>query len=166
MSLSDYLRTLIRWLASLHAPLGRGSPFAASALFLVAGFAHSRLVHSLAYLGACAVLALIAADIAKSFIDPGSFPLRRAAPLTWPIFAFRLLLTACLGGIYSFFVFVGVGPWMPILVWPVILAICFFIAWRNVDLWYEEGAEFEEELAEEAHRQDLKLTSSSQPQVR
>jgi hypothetical protein len=49
----------------------------------------------------------------------------------------------------------------------VVLVICFFIAWRNVELWYEQGAEFEEELVEDAqHRQPVKLTIPSQPQVR
>jgi hypothetical protein len=167
MTLSDYLRSVVRWLASLHAPLGRWSPLAATGLFLAAGFTHERFVYYLAYFSACVILMLFAADIAKSFIDPASFPLRPAPPMSWPMLVFRLLLTGVVGAAYSVGVWVGVGPWLPLLVWPVVLVICFFIAWRNIELWYEQGAEFEEELVEEAqHRQPVKLTIPSQPQVR
>jgi hypothetical protein len=118
-----------------------------------------------AYIGACVILMLVAADIAKSFIDPGSFPLRRSTPSTWPILTLRIVLSGVLGGTYAVLVWLGMGPWMPLIVWPVMLAICCSIAWRNIDLWYEQGAEFEEELAEEAHRQTAKLRGSSQPQL-
>jgi hypothetical protein len=123
-------------------------------------------VYYLAYLSACLILILFAADIAKSFIDPGSFPLPPAPRMTWPMLALRLLLTGLMGGAYSVSVWVGVGPWLPILVWPVILVVCFFIAWRNLELWYEQGAEFEQELAEEAQHRTVKLASPSQPQLR
>jgi hypothetical protein len=59
---------------------------------------------------------------------------------------------------------VGVGPWLPFLVWPMILVICFFIAWRNLELWYEQGAEFEEELAEEI-QQRAHLSGTTRPQI-
>jgi hypothetical protein len=166
MTLSDYLRRLILWLASLHAPAGRWSGFAATGLFLAAGLSHSVLVYYLAYLSACVILILFAGDLAKSFIDPASFPLHPAVRMTWPMLAFRLVLTGVLGGLYSFFVWAGVGPWLPVLVWPVILVVCFFIAWRNVELWYEQGAEFERELDQESHRPPAKLITPSQPQVR
>jgi hypothetical protein len=152
MTLSDYLRALVRWLASLHAPMGRWSPLAATGLCLLGGLSHSRPVYQLAYFGACVILVLFVADVAKSFIDQSSFPARPATPMTWPMLAFRLALTLFTGGIYSVFVWVGVGPWMPLIVLPVIPIICCSIAWRNLDLWYQQGAEFEEELAEEAQR--------------
>ncbi len=163
MALADYLRSLIRWLASLHAPLGRAAPLLATGLFLLAGFSHSPSVHLLSYIGACVILILFAADIAKSFIDQSSFPLRPAPPMTWPMLAFRLGLTCLVGGVYSVLVWVALGPWIPLILLPVILIICFFIAWRNLDLWYQQGAEFEDELAEETHRQHAKLTGPSQP---
>ena len=166
MTLGDYLRRLVRWLASLHAPLGRWSPLAATGLFLLAGLSHLRGVYYLAYFGACVLLLLFAADLAKTFIDEGSFPLRPATKLTWPMLAFRLLLTGVLGSGYSFFVWVGVGPWWPPIVWPVILFICFFIAWRNLQLWYEQGAEFEQELAEDAQHHAARLPASTNPQMR
>lgn len=167
MTLGDYLRRVIRWLASLHAPAGRWSGLAATGLFLVAGLSHQRLVYDLAYLSACVVLVLFAADMAKTFIDQGAFPLRPAPKMSWPILAFRLVLTGLLGTGYSFFVWVGVGPWWPPIVWPVIFFICFFIAWRNLQLWYEQGAEFEQELAEETeHWAATHPPRTTNPQVR
>src|SRR5579859_1976987 len=166
MTLSDYLRHLVRWLASLHAPLGRWSPLGATGLFLAAGLSHLRLVYYLAYLGACVLLILFAADLAKTFIDEGSFPLRPAPKMSWQILTFRLLLTGIMGGGYSLFVWVGVGPWWPPIVWPVILFICFFIAWRNLQLWYEQGAEFEQELAEDAQHHAPQLPATMNPQAR
>jgi hypothetical protein len=165
MTFSDYLRGLIRWLASLHAPLGRWSPLAATGLFLVAGLSHVRLVHLLGYIGGCAILILVAADVAKSFIDQSSYPLRPAATMTWPMLAFRLVLTVFTGGMYTVFVWVGIGPWLPLMVLPVIPVICCFIAWRNLDLWYQQGAQFEEELAEDTRRQSQKVSSASHLQL-
>jgi hypothetical protein len=166
MSLGDYLRALIRWLASLHAPMGKWSPLAATGLCLLGGLSHSRPLYQLAYFGACVIMALFAADVAKSFIDQSSFPLRPVLPTSWPMLAFRLVLTIFMGGIYSILVWVGVGSWMPIIVLPAIPLICCLIAWRNLDLWYQQGAQFEEELAEEAHRQTAKATAPTQPQLR
>jgi hypothetical protein len=165
MILSDYLRRLVRWLASLHPPLGRWSPLAATGLCLLGGLSHSHPVYQLAYFGSCVILILFVADLAKSFIDESSFPLRPASPMSWPMLAFRLVLTILTGGIYSLFVWVGVGPWLPLIVLPTIPIICCFIAWRNLDLWYEQGGVFEEELAEEAQRQSQKLAGRSQPQL-
>jgi len=140
---------LILWLASLHAPLGRWTPIAASLLFAAAGLSHSGFLRMLAYSGACVLVVLIGADIAKSLIDGHSYPEHRPVPLTLPLLMLRVVLTALLGCFYSFLVFLGLGPFTPFVLWPVILAICLFIAWRNLDLWYEQGAEFEKELKEE-----------------
>lgn len=145
----DRLRAVILWLASLHAPLGRWTPIAASLLFAGAGLSHSGFLRMLAYGGACVLVVLIGADIAKSFIDRHSYPYHGPVTLTFPMLMLRVLLTALLGGFYSFLVLLGLGPFTPFILWPAILAMCCFIAWRNIDLWYEQGAEFEEELKEE-----------------
>lgn len=165
MGWRDNLRSLIRWLASLHAPTGRWSTLVATGLFLLAGLSHLRLVYYLAYFSACLLLMLFAADLAKSLIDPAPFPLQPAPPMSWPMLAFRLLLTGIVGTAYSVCVWVGIGPWLPLIVYPMILIVCFGIAWRNLQLWYEQGAAFEEELAEAAHCETAKLSGSSQPQL-
>jgi Na+/H+ antiporter NhaC len=147
----ENLGRLIRWLSSLHAPLGRWAPLAGSVLFAGAGLSHSSFLRTLAYSGAAVFVALIAADIARSFIDGHSFPDRSKHPaqaLTLPMLGVRILLTAFLGAIYTSLVFIGVGPWTPFIFLPVIFIACCFVAWRNISLWYEQGEEFEEALAE------------------
>jgi hypothetical protein len=154
--LGEAFRALIRWLAALHAPLGHWAPLATSGLFAASGLSHSAFLRMIAYGSALALAILIAADVARPFIDAQSFPDRpvyRRAVLTLPMLAVRLLLTGILGGIYTFLVFIGVGLWAPFILLPFLFVICSLIAWRNLDLWYEQGAEFEEELAEAEHRQ-------------
>jgi hypothetical protein len=151
----ENLRNLIRWLSSLHAPLGKWCPLAASALFAVGGLARFSLLRGVAYIGATILGLLIAADLAKSFIDWQSFPEmtnRPRKPLTFLMLAVRVLLSVVLGSFYAFLVFTGIGPWIPLLFLPVSFLMCCLIAWRNVSLWYEQGEVFEEALEESAHQ--------------
>jgi len=148
--MNETFRACIRRLSSLHAPLGRWTPLAASCLFAAAGWAGPGILREIAFLGASALVVLIGADIVQSFIDRDSFP-EHAHPgpkLTFPMLLLRGMLTLALGDMYSFLLFIGVGPWTPFSLWPVLFLLCGFIAWRNVALWYEEGVEFEGELAE------------------
>ncbi|HEU4413464.1 MAG TPA: hypothetical protein VFT65_01680 [Candidatus Angelobacter sp.] len=147
--MSENFRALVRWLADLHAPLGRWSPLAATALFAGSSFLHFSLLRGLCYLGALVLVILIAGDIAHSFVDTQAYPDRAGhARLTLPMLAIRVLLSAVLAGSYTFLLFVGLGALVPLLLWPVLFVICALVAWRNVDLWYEQGAVFEEELKE------------------
>lgn len=139
---------------------------AASALFAAGGLAHNRFLGTLAYFGAICLVVLIGADILNSFIDQHAYPWHRPTVLTLPMLCFRVLLTFVLGSFYSFLIFVGIGPFTPFGLWPLLFLICCGIAWRNVDLWYEEGAEFEQELAEEAQHQASHMGSASQSRLR
>ena len=154
--MSDDLRKLVRRLAALHAPLGHWAPLAASVLFAGAGISHSALLRFVAYSGASIFIILIGADIVASFIDRHSFPDPRThhcVVLTLPMLIARVMLAAGLGSLYAFLVFIGVGPWTPFIFLPAIFVLCWFVAWRNVSLWYEQGEEFEAALAEaEAHQ--------------
>jgi hypothetical protein len=154
----ENFKASIRWLAGLHAPLGHWAPIAASALFAASSLSHFTLLRVLAYSGAIVLAILVAADVARSFIDEQSFPAQTGhAKLTLPMLAFRLLLTGVLGSIYTFLVFTGLG-WAPFILLPVLFVICSLIAWRNVDLWYAQGVKFEEELKEEEHHQSTRFS--------
>jgi len=145
------LRKIVRRLAALHAPLGHWAPLATSVLFAASGLSHSIFLRVIAYCSAMMLAILIAADVARSFVDAHSFPDRpvyRRPVLTLPMLAVRLLLTGILGSIYTFLVFIGLGLWAPFILLPFLFVICSLIAWRNVDLWYEQGAVFEQELKE------------------
>jgi hypothetical protein len=161
------LRAFLRWLSTLHAPLGRWTPLAASCLFAVAGMAGPGILRGLAYMGAMALVVLIGADIAQSFIDRDSFPQHHpGVVLTLPMLIVRGGLTLVLGGVYSFLLFIGMGFWTPFVLWPVLFLICSFIAWRNVALWYEQGEEFEAELAEAERRQHPALPAAPEPHLK
>jgi hypothetical protein len=149
------LRKLVRGLAALHAPLGHWAPIAASALFAGAGISHSAFLRFLAYCGASIFTILIGADIVASFVDRHSFPdprVHHCAVLTLPMLIARVMLATALGSLYTFLVFIGVGPWTPFMFLPAIFLVCCFVAWRNVALWYEQGEEFEQALAEAEQR--------------
>jgi hypothetical protein len=158
--MGENLSKLVRRLAALHAPLGHWAPIAASALFAGAGISHSAFLRFLAYSGASIFIILIGADIVASFIDRHSFPDPRThhcAVLTLPMLIARVMLAAGLGSVYTFLVFIGVGPWTPFIFLPAIFLVCCFVAWRNVSLWYEQGEEFEEALAEAEQHQHARL---------
>jgi hypothetical protein len=151
----ENLRRLVRWLSSLHAPLGHWAPITGSLLFAGAGISRSGFLRALAVSGAAVFVVLIAADIARSFIDGHSFPEHGKRPgpaLTLPMLWIRMVLTAVLATVYTSLIFFGVGPWTPFIFLPAIFVVCCCVAWRNVSLWYEQGEEFAETLAEGEHR--------------
>jgi hypothetical protein len=166
--MGEKIRTIIRWLSSLHSPLGRWAPLAASALLIGSRFIHFGFIRMLASTGALILVALTAADIIRSFIDTHSFPhpAKRANPPALPIIAVRVFLTFGLAGLYTALVFVGLGPWMnPLFLVPLIFVVCCAVAWRNLSLWYQEGEEFEEALAEVQHHQDTQAPQISHHQA-
>jgi hypothetical protein len=154
----ENIRTIIRWLSSLHAPLGRWAPLAASALLIGSHFIHFGFIRILASTGALILVALTAADLIRSFIDTHSFPqpVKHAKAPALPIIAVRLFLTFGLASLYTALVFAGLGPWMnPLFLVPLIFVVCCAVAWRNLSLWYQEGEKFEEALAEAQHQHNV-----------
>lgn len=140
-------------------------PLAGAALLTCTRLFHSGFLKALAYSASAVFAILIASDIAHSFIDTHSFPewRRNPAPISFPMQVMRVILSVSLGSLYSFLIFAGIGLWMPLIFLPMIFLVCCFIAWRNVSLWYEQGEEFEEMLAEAEHRSD---TQVARPQTR
>lgn len=69
----------------------------------------------------------------------------------------RVILCVALGSLYSLLIFAGIGLWMPFILLPVIFLASCFIAWRNVSLWYEQGEEFEEALAETEEHPEVQI---------
>jgi hypothetical protein len=155
----ESIRTIIRWLSSVHAPLGHWAPLAGTALLTCTRLCHSGFLKALAYSASAVFAILIASDIARSFIDPHAFPDRKRnpAPVSFPMQGMRVILSVALGSLYSFLIFIGVGLLMPLILLPAIFLACCFVAWRNVSLWYEQGEEFEETLAEAEHHPDAQI---------
>jgi hypothetical protein len=155
----EKIRVLIRWLSSVHAPLGRWAPLAGAGLLTSTRLFHSGFLRALAYSASAILAILIASDIARSFIDPQAFPERKSNParVSLPMQAVRVVLSVVLGSLYTFLIFAGIGLLMPLIFLPVIFLACCFIAWRNVSLWYEQGEKFEETLAEAEHHPDAHI---------
>lgn len=165
--MTENIRTIIRWLSSVHAPLGRWAPLAGAGLLTSTRLFHSGFLKTLAYSVSAVFAVLIASDIAQSFIDPHAFPDRKRnpAPVSFPMQAVRVVLSVALGSLYSFLIFAGIGLWIPLIFLPVIFLACCFIAWRNVSLWYEQGEQFEEALVEAQHYEEMQVPQTSHPQV-
>jgi hypothetical protein len=143
----------------MHAPLGHWAPLAASALFAAAGLSHSTFLRILAYSLATILALLIAADLARSLLEtePASAS-RDARPAKHAqVTVLQLVITAVLASIYTYFIFVGLGPWTPFMFVPPIYLLSCLAAWRNVRLWYRQGAEYEIELKQAEEIERLRL---------
>jgi hypothetical protein len=143
-------KKFLRALQNIHAPLGHATPLAASALFACAGFSPSLLLRVLAY-GLSTVLALlIGVDLLQSLVDksasqPGAiWTPRPSVPFEW----FQILLTAMVAGVYTFFIFVGLGPWTPFYFLVPIFIVSWLVASRNVSLWYSQSVGYQARLRE------------------
>ncbi len=133
-----------------------------------AHFFHSGFVRFLAYSGSVVLGILIASDIARSFIDTHSFPehSRRQHNVSLPMLSVRIALSVVLGCLYGFLVLAGIGLWMPLIFLPAIFLVCCFVAWRNISLWYEQGEEFEDALAEAQHARNIVPPNIYEPRAR
>lgn len=145
--MGEDFRTFLRWLQSLHAPFGRFSPLVASALFAAPRFIPFSLFRFLAYVAASALVLLIAADIASEMLETGSDDSGSSTKHV-PFTAFQFVLTGIQGAIYTGFILFALGPFTPIFFIVPVFAVACLAAWRNVRLWYRQGAEFEDRLRE------------------
>lgn len=145
-------QTFAARICSWHAPLGRYSPLVASLLFAGCAFTQSGLLRLLGYSVASVLVFLIAVDLANSLLEREPVAVERERnkrlryiPVSWPQF----VLTGVLATLYTWFVFVGLGPWTPWIFLVLAYPLCCLVAWRNVRLWYQQGVEYEEVLKEE-----------------
>jgi hypothetical protein len=94
-------------LQNLHAPLGRATPLAASALFAAAGLSPSTPLRILAYSLASLLAFVIASDIAMHLLDHDDDDSLQKRTTVTP---FQLLLAAIQAFIYTILIFGGLGP--------------------------------------------------------
>jgi len=140
-------RMFLRWLQSRPVPLGHFTPLAASVLFAAAHFVHSSVFRFLAYATASVLAILLAIDIASDMLvsDRDDSNTRTTLPKV-PLTVFQFVLTGILASIYTYFIFAGLGPFTPLIFVVPVFAFSSLAAWRNVRLWYREGAAFEDRL--------------------
>jgi hypothetical protein len=166
----DDFRMFLRWLQGRPVPLGHFTPLAASVLFAAAHFAHSSVFRFAGYAIASILAILLAIDLASDLLDSDSQD--REASTTRPkvpLTIFQFVLTGIQASLYSFFVFVGLGPFTPLIFIVPVFAFSSLAAWRNVRLWYREGTAFEDRLREAGEEESerlLRLSHESTQQPR
>lgn len=96
-------------------------------------------------------LLLTVIDVAQDLLDR-NYPNRPSSRMKATPSAPEIFFAAMLAFIYSFFIIAGMNlfflPSAIVLffVMPAIFLICCLVAWHNVTLWYDEGAEYEAAL--------------------
>lgn len=142
-------------------PFERFIPFVASALTFIAGFSPSRSLRYLCQSVAVVLFLVVVADVARSFLDAGLNKSAHWASYQGPpekirVSPFQVVLTAALALIYASMIFAGLhtlflsSTLMFLIMVPGVLVVSGLAAWRNVRLWYREGADYEQALKEEA----------------
>jgi hypothetical protein len=155
--LGEDLKTLLRWAREKCLPIQPLTPFIASGLTLGAGFCSSHPLRVLLLSLAIVLFLYLAADLAQSLLDRETgYASYLGPPKTIPVTAAQIELATVLALIYFFMIFEvvklfilpsGIGLVLVIL---GILVLSSLAAWRNVRLWWREGADYEQALKEEA----------------
>jgi len=171
---NDGLKSLLRWLADLHAPTGRWSPFVAAGCFAGTRFIQSSVLRGALLCVAVVFLLLIAADLARGLLDrqPATSVAGRPVPeKDVPMNVFQVIFVGVVASVYTALIFlgiVGISPLVSLFLLPVIFALACLAAWRNVRLWFQQGAEYEEELKEaqneRTEKEQLNALKVSRPQ--
>ncbi len=136
-------------------PLQHLAAFAGSVLILVASLCASRPLRILCLAVAVILLLFVAADFARSLLDReryvGDEPPRPDNPVT----AVEVVLTTIIAAIYFCLLLAGLytllfSSFLVLLIMvPAVAVFSSLAAWRNVRLWYREGADYEQALKEE-----------------
>lgn len=159
--MGEYWQPVLKRVRELYLPVERFTPFVASALTLVAGFCPSRSLRYLCLSIAVVLFLVVAADLARSLLDknlnkPTHWASYQGPPKEIPVTPFQIVLTAALALIYASMIFAGLHTlflsslFMFLIMMLGVVALSTLAAWRNVRLWYLEGADYEQALKEEA----------------
>jgi 4-hydroxybenzoate polyprenyltransferase len=144
----------------------RWIPIAASVAMFLAHFLQSRLLRTSVLWLSCVVFVLVVRDLAQQFLDR-SYSRRDGASKRIPVTPAQILLAAMLAVVYSFLVAAGLNLFfLPsrltvFVMFPAIFLICGFVAWHNVTLWYEQGAEYEEDLNQLEQEEQQRIVARS-----
>jgi hypothetical protein len=155
--LGEDWKMLLRWAWEKSLPLRPLMPFIASALTVGAGICSSRPLRVLLLSLAIVLFLYVAADVARSMLDKETgYASYQGPPKHLPVTPFQVVLAAALAVIYSFMIleafkllFLPSGYGLALIALGVFV-LSFLAAWRNVRLWWREGADYEQALKEEA----------------
>jgi hypothetical protein len=149
--------TMWQWAREKWLPIQPLTPFLASGLTLGAGFCTVRPLRILLLTLALVLFLEVAADFARTLLDRQSgYASYQGPPKTVPVTPAQIALAAALALMYFFMIFAGLAMFfLPsglglVLIILGVLVLSSLAAWRNVRLWWREGADYEQALKEES----------------
>lgn len=143
----------------------RWVPLWSGVMMVTAGFFPTHSLRVLIYGLGVLFLLVTVVDVALDFLDR-NYPNQPNSRVKAKASAPEIFFAAMLAFIYSFFIIAGMNllflpsPVVVFLIMPAIFLICCAVAWHNVTLWYEEGAEYEEALKEANNKQAKTISSA------
>ncbi|HEX7289349.1 MAG TPA: hypothetical protein VF532_24410 [Candidatus Angelobacter sp.] len=156
--MSGDFTTLWQWTREKWLPLRPLTPFLASGLTLGAGFCTVRPLRIFLLCLALGLFLEVAADFARTLLDRETgYASYQGPPQTIPVTPAQLALAGALALVYFFMIFAGLAMFfLPsglglVLIVLGVLALSSLAAWRNVRLWWREGADYEQALKEESN---------------
>jgi hypothetical protein len=159
----ELLLQQLRWGWLRHR---RWMPVVASASVFSLHFFRSRVLRISLLSISVLLFFLVVSDIAQEFLDRSysrfDGPSRKVA-----VTPAEILLAAILAFVYTLLIALGLNllflpsPITVFVMLPGVFLICCFVAWHNVTLWYEQGAEFEAELRELYREEQQRVSARS-----
>src|SRR5690242_13774747 len=155
--MTEDAQTLLLRLRGILLPGERFPAPVASVLMLLAAFSSSRPLRVLIFTVALTLFLVVAADISRSLLDrENGYVSLQGPPKDIPVDVFQVVLTIVIGAFYAAMILSGFYVLLlrSVLAWFVLVpgtcVLSGLAAWRNVRLWYREGADYEQALEEEA----------------
>lgn len=155
--MGEYWQLMLQRVRERCLPLQHLAPFLGSGLVVTAGFCSSRLLRFSCLSVAIVLFVFVTADFARSLLDTetgdASYdrPAKDDAATPSQVFLTFILAATyfCMIvlGLYGLFVS---SRFISFVMIPAALVFSALAAWRNVRLWYRQGADYEEALKEEA----------------
>jgi hypothetical protein len=155
--LGEDFGTVLQWAREKWLLLRPLAPFIASLLTLGAGFCTVRPLRIFLLCLALILFLEVAADFARTLLDRETgYASYQGPPQTVPVTFAQVALAAALALIYFCMIFAGLkllflpsGLGLVAIILGVVV-LSSLAAWRNVRLWWREGADYEQALKEEA----------------
>jgi hypothetical protein len=155
--LGEDFGTLLQWSREKWLPLRPLTPFLASGFTLGAGFCTVRPLRIFLLCLALVFFLELAAEFARTLLDRETgYASYQGPPKTVPVTPAQVGLAALLAFIYFCMIFAGLKLFfLPSGLGLAGIMLGVFVlsslaAWRNVRLWWREGADYEQALKEEA----------------
>lgn len=155
--MGEYWQLMFQRARERCLPLRHLAPFAGSGLVVTAGFCSSRPLRFACLSVALILFLFVTADFARSLLDRSTGNASyQGPPKHIPVTPSQVFFTLIVAAAYFFMIFAGLHGLFEtsgvvfFAMAPGIFLFSTLAAWRNVRLWYRDGADYEQALKEEA----------------